>query len=239
MDGPGLRDAGRAAWRASGILSSGCPQGLSRQRAETRAQCPDVHRTPPSRVTRAAGCRGCSTCRRPCRAGPSARPAGGGGEPCRRPAEVTAGRWTAAGRHTVVIGTGTPEGEGLWWSALWETGAGAVLDGVTALPLAAGTDGVHRRDDRRGDPEAEPPTTGSPVSRCEHEVLTSVRSPEPQLPSLHPGVGHDPRGAEWARTDRTAAADRLPCRAAATRGTRRAFSRGVALSGPESTPAAP
>ena len=54
--------------------------------------------------------------------------------------EVTAGRWTTAGTHTVVIGTGRPEGEGLWWRALWETGAGAVLDGVTAL-LAAGLTG--------------------------------------------------------------------------------------------------
>ena len=41
--------------------------------------------------------------------------------------EVTAGRWATAGRHTVVIGSGSPVGEALWWQALWETGAGAAL----------------------------------------------------------------------------------------------------------------
>ena len=115
--------------------------------------------------------------------------------------EVTAGRWTTAGRHTVVIGSGTPVGEGLWWQALWETGAGAALDGVTAL-LAAGLTGftadtidvalqmnnrrrrvdgvtVHRRRDIG-------PTTGAGLVRCTSEWATI-------------------RAAEWARTDRTAA----------------------------------
>ena len=115
--------------------------------------------------------------------------------------EVTAGRWVTAGRHTVVIGNGSPVGEGLWWQALWETGAGAALDGATAL-LAAGLAGftpdtidvavpmpnrwhrlegvtVHRRRDIG-------PTTGAALRRCTPEWATI-------------------RAAQWARTDRTAA----------------------------------
>ncbi len=115
--------------------------------------------------------------------------------------EVTAGRWVVAGRHTVVIGNGSPAGEGLWWQALWETGAGAALDGPCAL-LAAGLTGftpdtidvalpmanrwhrldgvtVHRRRDIG-------PTTGAALRRCTPEWATI-------------------RAAQWARTDRTAA----------------------------------
>lgn len=115
--------------------------------------------------------------------------------------EVTAGRWTLAGRHTVVIGTGTPSGEGLLWQALWETGAGAVLDAASAL-VAAGMKGfvtdtidvavpmnnrwhplagvtVHRRRDVG-------PVTGSGLRRCAPEWATI-------------------RAAQWAATDRTAA----------------------------------
>ena len=54
--------------------------------------------------------------------------------------EVTAGRWRRAGRHTVVIGTGVPTGEALLWQAVWESGSGAVLDGVAAL-VACGLTG--------------------------------------------------------------------------------------------------
>ena len=62
-----------------------------------------------------------------------ARPSGGRSHPSRRRSEVTAGRWRRAGRHTVVIGTGAPTGEALLWQAVWESGSGAVLDGVAAL----------------------------------------------------------------------------------------------------------
>ena len=115
--------------------------------------------------------------------------------------EVTAGRWTTAGRHTVVIGTGAPEGEGLWWQALWESGSGSALDGVTAL-LAAGLTGftadtidvaIPKRNRRHRVPgvTAHPridigPTTGARLRRCSPEWATI-------------------RAAQWARTDRTAA----------------------------------
>ena len=44
--------------------------------------------------------------------------------------EVAAGRWVAAGRHTLVVGAPEPRGAGLWWRAVWESGSGSVLDGA-------------------------------------------------------------------------------------------------------------
>lgn len=54
--------------------------------------------------------------------------------------EVAGGRWSRAGRNTVVIGTGAPSGEAELWRAVWETGGGAVIDGTAAL-IAAGLTG--------------------------------------------------------------------------------------------------
>lgn len=56
--------------------------------------------------------------------------------------EVRAGRWTPAGKHTVVIGSSTPIGTGLAWQAVWESGSNAVLDGAAAL-LAGGLTGFN------------------------------------------------------------------------------------------------
>ena len=47
--------------------------------------------------------------------------------------EVSAGRWLTRGVQTVVVGNGEPTGRALLWRAVWETGAGSVLDGVSAL----------------------------------------------------------------------------------------------------------
>lgn len=115
--------------------------------------------------------------------------------------EVNAGRWTTAGRHTVVIGTGPVQGRARLWWAIWESGSGAVLDGASAL-IAVGLKGfepvridvtlphrhqahqllgvrVHLR--RALGPVV---TAGLPRVRPEHAVI---------------------RGAEWARSDREAA----------------------------------
>lgn len=54
--------------------------------------------------------------------------------------EVGAGRWIAIGRHTVVIGNREPVGSARLWHVLWETGAGAALDGASAL-VASGLAG--------------------------------------------------------------------------------------------------
>lgn len=50
-------------------------------------------------------------------------------------AEVEAGRWQLAGRHTLVIDGRQPRGRGLAWRAVWESGSGAVLDGASALQV--------------------------------------------------------------------------------------------------------
>lgn len=54
--------------------------------------------------------------------------------------EVSAGRWTVHGRHTVLIGSGPLSAEARHWQAVWESGSGAVLDGASAL-LASGLSG--------------------------------------------------------------------------------------------------
>lgn len=52
-------------------------------------------------------------------------------------AEVTAGRWHRVGRRTISLAGPTLSQEAEWFAAVWEVGAGAVLDGVSSL-LAAG-----------------------------------------------------------------------------------------------------
>lgn len=54
--------------------------------------------------------------------------------------EVDAGRWRRLGRQTVGVTVGELTGPAQWWHAMWESGAGAVLDGVAAL-LASGMNG--------------------------------------------------------------------------------------------------
>ena len=93
-----------------------------------------------------------------------------------------------------------PSGEGLWWWAVWESGSGAILDGVTALHAAGmtgfaspvvhvtvptgnaayGHTGVvlHRRRQMG-------PTAGAGIPRARLEVATI-------------------RAAEWAATERQA-----------------------------------
>jgi very-short-patch-repair endonuclease len=115
--------------------------------------------------------------------------------------EVTAGRWVRAGRHTVVIGTGVPTGEALLWQAVWESGSGAVLDGVAAL-VAGGLTGFR--------PEV---IDVALPSRSRGYSLSGVRLRRRRElgPSLEVGV---PRvrpeaaavhAAQWARSDRQAA----------------------------------
>jgi hypothetical protein len=54
--------------------------------------------------------------------------------------EVTARRWRTHGRQTVAVHTGALEMRARMWSALFEVGADAALDGVSAL-IAAGLQG--------------------------------------------------------------------------------------------------
>ena len=114
--------------------------------------------------------------------------------------EVDAGRWRRAGRHTVVIGSSAPRGEALWWRAVWETGAGAALDGATAL-LASGLTGFMTdaidvclpADNRR---HSVPGVRRH--QRVRGPITTAIGVPRvrPELAAIH--------AAQWARTDRQA-----------------------------------
>ncbi|MBO1754048.1 hypothetical protein [Allobranchiibius sp. CTAmp26] len=115
--------------------------------------------------------------------------------------EIRAGRWRLVGRHTVLLAGAELADECRWWSAVWESGPGAVLDGVTAL-TAAGLrkfeeETVHvsvpssNRVHRSPGVTVHRPNTVGPV------IYSSVPRVRPELACL--------RAAAWARTDRTAA----------------------------------
>lgn len=50
--------------------------------------------------------------------------------------EVSAGRWRADGIQSVVLHTGPLSERALLWRAVWNSGSGAILDGVSALHAA-------------------------------------------------------------------------------------------------------
>jgi very-short-patch-repair endonuclease len=115
--------------------------------------------------------------------------------------EVRAGRWTTAGRHTVVIGGGVPSGDALLWQAVWESGSGAVLDGVSALLVA----GLRHFTPNRID-------VSVPANNRSHRVpgvrLHRRRDVGPTmtagLPRARPELASI-RAAAWAASDRQAA----------------------------------
>jgi hypothetical protein len=115
--------------------------------------------------------------------------------------EVAAGRWSLGGRHTVVVGTFWLENEALLWRAVWESGSGAVLDGVAAL-CASGLKGF----------TAERVDVSVPANNRSHRVegvrLHRRRDVGPVInvgpPRVRPEVATI-RAALWARSDRQAA----------------------------------
>lgn len=115
--------------------------------------------------------------------------------------EVAAGRWTTAGRHTVVRGETVPDGRARLWHAVWESGSGAVLDGASAL-VAGGLTGFTPvavdvtlpRSSRRH------PVEGV-RSRRRLVVGPVRRAGIPRTTPEHATV----RAAQWARSDHEAA----------------------------------
>lgn len=117
-------------------------------------------------------------------------------------AEVAAGRWHRVGRRTISLTGPLPScDEALWRRAIWDTGGGACLDGVSALMawgLQGWTDGVvhvsveararyHKVDGVRAH-----------VLRDRGRVVTAgVPRTPPEVAAL--------RAAMWARSDRAAA----------------------------------
>lgn len=115
--------------------------------------------------------------------------------------EVDAGRWHRAGRHTLAVGGPLLSADAQRWRAVWETGAGAALDGVAAL-VAAGLTGF----------ELDRIDISLPHANRHHrldEVRVVRRRKMPRtvaagIPRVHPApaVLH---AAEWAVSDRQAA----------------------------------
>lgn len=117
-------------------------------------------------------------------------------------AELRAERWKDFGRQTVAVHNGPLSEQGAWWSAVFEVGSGAALDGATAL-RAAGlrglTDKLH----------VSTPKSARP--RRPHGILvheTRRRRPgdlaETELPMVRPAVAAV-RAALWARSNEQAA----------------------------------
>jgi hypothetical protein len=119
--------------------------------------------------------------------------------------EVRAGRWTRLGRHTIAVSTQEPVGAAdpaarLWW-AVWESGSGAALDGVSAL-VAAGLTGWTERAVHVSVPH------GRRVHALPGVVL---HRPRPWHRPCTAGLPRVPvpvalvRAAHWASSDRQAA----------------------------------
>lgn len=115
--------------------------------------------------------------------------------------EVAAGRWHTTGLQTVVVRGSAPTGEGRWWWAVWESGYGAVLHGVTAL-LAIGLTGFTERSLHVAMPRASSrhPLQGVLVHR--QRVLDPVMGAG--VPRARPEWATI-RAAQWASSDRQAA----------------------------------
>ncbi|MBB2985398.1 hypothetical protein [Terracoccus luteus] len=115
--------------------------------------------------------------------------------------EVAAGRWLAVGRHTVATTTGDPSREALWWRAVWESGAGAVLDGVSALQ-AQGMTGFETAVIDVSMPSANRDHDVAGVRLHRRRVVGPVAGGG--IPRAHP-VQATIRAAQWATSDRQAA----------------------------------
>ncbi len=117
--------------------------------------------------------------------------------------EIASGRWRAHGRHTVALHTGDLSDVALRWRAIWEVGAGAALDGVSALHAAGltgfQTDVVHVSVPATHRPPHVPGVQLHVVcARDEDDVVGAG------IPRIRPEIAAI-RGAHWAVSDRQAA----------------------------------
>lgn len=115
--------------------------------------------------------------------------------------EVESGRWFKVGRHTVAIGTPELGEVALRWRAVWESGSGSRLDGVSAL-VAGGMTGFT--------PSCI--DVSLPARNRHHRVdgvrMHLLRRPAPIVGSGIPRVALEMamiHAAQWAVSDRQAA----------------------------------
>lgn len=115
--------------------------------------------------------------------------------------EVERGALTRAGRHTLRITGATDAARAQWWTALWESGSRAVLDGPTAL-LASGLTSWTEQVIHVSVPNG---ATVRPLEGVVHHRLRDIgpvlsaglRRTRPEVAVI--------RSAQWAVSDRQAA----------------------------------
>ena len=116
-------------------------------------------------------------------------------------AEVRRGVWHRVGVHTLAIVGRQPQGRGLLWWALWESGPRAVLDGTSAL-VAAGLEGWSESQVQVSVPRN---ATVRQLPGVRHHVLrdlgpritVGLRRTKPEVAVI--------RSGQWAVSDRAAA----------------------------------
>jgi hypothetical protein len=117
-------------------------------------------------------------------------------------AELRARRWAAHQRQTVAVHTGELTEPATWWSAIFEIGSGAALDGSTGLRAA----GLRGFEDAL---HVSTPKSSRP-RRAHGVVVHETRRRRPDdvidvgVPRVRPPIAAV-RAALWARSDRQAA----------------------------------
>lgn len=114
--------------------------------------------------------------------------------------EMLAGRWLSGGCQTVIIGNVEPTGQALLWRAVWETGGGSALDGVSAL-VASGLTGFTPSAIDVSVPHANRSRRHEGVRRHRRRTMPPLRGagiPRADVPSAAVS------GAAWAASDRQA-----------------------------------
>lgn len=116
-------------------------------------------------------------------------------------AELESGRWLRRGRHTLRILSVESTARAALWTAVWESGWGAVLDGAAAL-VAQGMTGFELSTIDVSLPKGSSVRRLEGVTPHERRELGSVMGSG--LPRARPEVALI-RAAQWARSDRQAA----------------------------------
>jgi len=116
--------------------------------------------------------------------------------------EIRAGRWRAHCRQTICVHTKALTEPATWWSAIFEVGSKAVLDGVTALQAAGLTgyeDVVHVSCPKSARPRRPAGVVVHETRRWNPDDVMGAG-----IPRMRPAVAAV-NGAQWARSDRQAA----------------------------------